>query len=319
MTEQPNTCNSSDKKVSFTADYHPYLKTFYGLPFTQRISDLTGSRAKWEEMVSACQKEEGMSDEEANGILQMATIMEARYKLSGQAIRQTIEKLGIKRGLELAAGFSQRGLEFTRDYPGLVYVESDISDGFKQKPELIRRVADEEGVAMPRGLSFVMLDAQKRGDYKSVLNEFFPNGQAMWIYAEGLFAYWDEEKKANLLGIARDIFTSRPGSKLITPDLSMHNEGRIAMFEHINGYEKLVNFIVKRTKRDYDSLAFPNEQATTAFLDRQRWKYIGLTLGELGVSLNSPDALKIPLAVRTPFVADINRHMKAWVLTPDYT
>lgn len=315
MTEQDN---QDDKKVSFTADHHPYLRTLYDLPFTREISRLTNSEESWKNLLEACKREEGLTEQEAENMRHMATIFEARYKSSGEAVRKAIEKFAIGRGLEIAAGFSQRGLEFSLNYPNLTYVESDISEGFKQKPELIRKVVESERIKFPANLSFASLDALKREDYRKVLDTHFPNGQAMFIYAEGLLAYWDESRKAELLGIVHDIFTSRPGSKFISPDFSMHNQGRIAMFSHLEGYEKLVSHIVKKTGRDYDRLAFPDEHSTARFIDQQKWVPRAYTLTNLGVKLVSPNKIAMAQENREVFLKDIDKHMKAWVLTPSY-
>src|SRR5678815_5887372 len=96
--------------ISVTAKLSAYYRKFSDIAFAAEVAALIGADEAFAQIVS----DHGL---EPDKLTFYAPMFEARYK----SITQLIRKSGATQVLELACGYSLRGLDLTRD-PSLCYV-----------------------------------------------------------------------------------------------------------------------------------------------------------------------------------------------------
>ncbi|HVK98739.1 MAG TPA: class I SAM-dependent methyltransferase [Dongiaceae bacterium] len=109
-----------------------------------------------------------------------------RHRIIDHRISQLIEQEGITQILEIACGLSPRGYKFSRQYPGLHYVEADLPDMASRKQSLLlqhkgfgphHKVVPcnifENGA--PHGLDYVMTQVLEPGRPTIVVTEGLVN------------------------------------------------------------------------------------------------------------------------------------------------
>lgn len=179
------------ESVSPTAILTSYPRIFTDIPYEKEIY-------KW--LSENCNE-----NIELNKLL--APEIEARYKLTNKLL----EKLNIKQVFELAAGYSSRGLIYSkRDY---TYVEMDLESVSRNKIKLLNEI-DE----INDNLHIVSGDALNYDDFIKCEKYFNPNKQIA-IINEGLLRYLTfAEKKIVALNIYN--FLRKYGGAWITCDLT---------------------------------------------------------------------------------------------------
>src|SRR6185295_3546632 len=104
------------KHISATAKLSAYYRQFSDIPFAAEVATLIGA----DDTVGQITRDHGLEPEK---LTFYAPMFEARYK----SITQLIRTSGASQVLELASGYSFRGLDVTRDN-SLCYVETDLPD-----------------------------------------------------------------------------------------------------------------------------------------------------------------------------------------------
>src|ERR1044071_4672967 len=115
-------------RISVTAKLAAYYRQFSDIPFAAEAAKRIGANADFEQILD----EHGLEPEK---LTFYAPMFEARYK----SITQLIRKSGASQVLELACGYSLRGLDLTRD-GSLTYVAMDLPDVVETKRELLDEV-----------------------------------------------------------------------------------------------------------------------------------------------------------------------------------
>lgn len=138
----------------------------------------------------------------------MAPEMEARYKL----INKLLNKYGIKQVLELAAGFSSRGLIYSKK--GYNYVELDLKSVSKNKKEMLQSIEKN----IPKSLNIISGNALKKDDFKK-LESYFKTDEQIAVINEGLLRYLTFDEKRQ---VAQNIYEllSKYGGIWITSDVT---------------------------------------------------------------------------------------------------
>lgn len=115
----------------------------------------------------------------------LAPEIEARYKLTNKLL----DKYNIKQVLELAAGYSSRGLIYSKK--GYNYIELDLDNVSKNKKEILNSI--EENI--PKTLKLISGNALRKENYENLENHFKQN-EPIAIISEGLLRYlsFDEKK-----------------------------------------------------------------------------------------------------------------------------
>ncbi len=117
----------------------------------------------------------------------------ARHQLIDHLLEQRIEDGRVTQVLEIASGFSARGLRFAAKYAdrGLVYVEADLPDQAARK----RALLEGAGLLAPNH-QVVVIDAladEGPDALVKVAARCFREDQGLVILTEGLLGYFDRE------------------------------------------------------------------------------------------------------------------------------
>ena len=137
----------------------------------------------------------------------LAPELEARYKLANKLLNAT----NIKQVLELASGYSSRGLDYSNK--GYIYVEMDLPLMIKEKVRVLKEIS-----SIPSSLHLISGNALQKKDYKQVL-PYFDENQELVIINEGLLRYLTFEEKEIVAKNIYDIL-SKFGGYWITCDVT---------------------------------------------------------------------------------------------------
>lgn len=179
------------ESISPTAILTSYPRTFTDIPYEKEIY-------KW--LSENCNE-----DVKLNKML--APEIEARYKLTNKIL----DKLGIKQVLELAAGYSSRGIIYSKK--GYDYVEMDLENVSRNKTKLLNDIESTND-----NLHIVSGNALNYDDFKKC-EKYFNSSNELVIINEGLLRYLTfEEKKI----VATNIYNmlKKYGGAWITCDVT---------------------------------------------------------------------------------------------------
>ena len=137
------------------------------------------------------------------------------------SIDQLMEELTMKNILELASGYSFRGLEKIKQ-KGVHYIDTDLPEVVKMKREIISSLQQES--ENPEGmLELIPLNALDEAHFREIASRF-ADGE-MVIVNEGLMMYLDLQEKEKLCKIIHGILKER-GGYWITADIYLKNKFR---------------------------------------------------------------------------------------------
>ena len=137
-----------------------------------------------------------------------APFFEARF----QSVSRILAEEGATQILELASGFSPRGMEWSRR--GVVYVEADLPGMIEQKRAMISAILG----SVPPNLRLCTASALDREALMSACARFRPEPVA--VTTEGLLRYLTFPEKSQLAAIVREIL-AQFGGAWITPDIHL--------------------------------------------------------------------------------------------------
>jgi O-methyltransferase involved in polyketide biosynthesis len=177
-----------------TAILTAYPRTFTGIPYSVEI---------FEEL-----KKEMKNIPDSLLVEKLAPELEARFKL----INKLLQEVGITQILELAAGYSTRGLVFAQSM-GATFVEVELSQVCVQKKRIIQKFT-----AIPENLHILSGNALRADDIKKC-TEIFDRNSPVAVINEGLLRYLNFDEKRI---VARNIFDllSEFGGVWITSDVA---------------------------------------------------------------------------------------------------
>lgn len=185
--------NDTDyEEIAPTAIVTSYPRTFTDIPYEKEIY-------QWLEQ--HCQEKVTLNQ-------LLAPEIEARYKL----INKLLDKYGFQQVLELAAGYSSRGLIYSKK--GYHYVELDLENVSKNKKKILHSIEKD----IPENLTILSGNALKQNDVKKVEN-YFQQKEKLTVINEGLLRYLTFEEKRQ---VAENIYNllSNYGGVWITSDVT---------------------------------------------------------------------------------------------------
>ena len=193
--------------ISFTADEIVARRLFMSIPYSQDIFGVLHEKSpyKWDKHLAHVSMPEGSF---------FTTFLEARHRILDKLLKKT----GVKNILEVAAGFTPRGLKWTED-PLVQYVELDLPSKSKEKWEVV------DNLAFPRCSTGIRCNLHLEGgdaldgDSFEGATSFFENGPVA-IVNEGFLRYLSHEEKSILATNIRRML-ERFGGYWITPDIDI--------------------------------------------------------------------------------------------------
>lgn len=216
----------SFEKVIPTAWMVAYRRTFSDIPYSKEIFDnleKIRKRNKYEDIPSDLKKPE------------LAPQFEARHKLIDKLIYQT----KAEQVLELASGFSSRGLSMSKNN-NFNYIEMDLPRVTKEKKQIVEEIAKDKGFDVPDNLHF---EPGNVLDFKSFENavKYFNKSKPIVIINEGLLRYLTKDEKAIVAQNIHKILQKFNGV-WITSDISLRKifskENKV-MNNHVENISKL--------------------------------------------------------------------------------
>jgi len=199
-----------------TALYTAYPLIFTDIPFAKEMYNLLN--------------EKGFPQELKKVIL--APSLEARYKL----IDKLCDACGSLQILELASGFTTRGLTRCLDNKNITYVELDLPSVIKNKQKMIKTYS-----RIPKNLHFVKGNALNKQDLNKCL-KYFDITKPITVLNQGLMRYLNFDEKELLAKNIFDIIKQNNGF-WITCDITPANSNSLNI--HTN---EILNSFTDRNK-----------------------------------------------------------------------
>lgn len=214
--------------------------------------------------------------------------IEARYKLIDKFLKES----NITQILELASGFTPRGLNWCLSNKNITYVEVDLPQVIEKKKKLLENIID-----LPKNLHFVGGNALLMSDLQKSLNHF-DLSKPIAVINQGLMRYLDFDEKKTL---AKNIFSviEQNNGLWITCDLT---PAKFIQTQNKNIDTNYNNNLSQVTNRNNASWRFKDKQHAEEFL-----KEIGLCIDwheftESLQLLSSPEKFNLSLEETKKFL-----------------
>jgi O-methyltransferase involved in polyketide biosynthesis len=238
-------------KISFTAKLVAYYRQFSDIPFSRDVARYIGADEAFQSLIS----EDGLNPDE---LIDYAPILEARYK----SIVSLILKSGISQVLELASGFSLRGLAMTRD-PAMAYIETDLAELTSEKIRLVSEIRAQYHLENFGNHHIASANALDPEELRAAVRPL-RRDKKLVIVNEGLIQYFSATERETLAKNVRNLLHEYGGGVWITPDFAIKTEAMNITEER----RRLRHVIMGVTERSFYNATFDtNEQMNTFFGD----------------------------------------------------
>jgi O-methyltransferase involved in polyketide biosynthesis len=243
-------------RVGVTAKLAAYYRQFSDLPFAKEAAALVGAGEAFDALVQAHHLE-------PEKLSFYAPMFEARYK----SISELARKSGAKQLLELASGYSLRGLDLTRD-PAFRYVEVDLADVVQQKARLLEALRRAHGIPVAPGHRLATADVLDLAQLRSAADQL-RRDEPVLILCEGLIGYLTRDESERLAENVRSVLSEFHGGTWFTPDFSFKADARDLPPQR----KRLREAVTGLTERQLDASAFEDERDLADFLDRHGFDF----------------------------------------------
>lgn len=148
----------------------------------------------------------------------MSILFCARYR----TINAVVARLGHRQILEIASGISPRGLQWSRENPKTVYIESDLPRLMRHKAKILRNSIQEDAVLSRGVLHCCGIDALDLDSIRHALEYTDPRA-ALSIVTEGLLLYFNADEMKTFMTHMATILAERPGATWVVDLVSRAN------------------------------------------------------------------------------------------------
>jgi O-methyltransferase involved in polyketide biosynthesis len=281
--------------ISVTAKVAAYYRKFTDIPFAQEISAQIGADVAFEQILRSYNLER-------EKLTFYAPMFEARYK----SITGFIRRSGTSQVLELASGYSLRGLDLSRS-DAVRYVETDLPEVIAAKRSLLDVIRQRHAIETDSRHVMAAADALNFEEIRSSV-EHFDRNQALTILCEGLIMYLSKEQTETLAQNIRRLLGEFSGGFWITPDFTFRVEARDLPAERIRMREAITGV----THRQVDASSFEDARELSAFLSHSRFNVQVRNQMDEVAQLSSMGILGLP-----PSIVDrLRGFLRLWVMTP---
>jgi O-methyltransferase involved in polyketide biosynthesis len=280
--------------ISVTAKVAAYYRQFSDIPFAQEIAKLIGADAAYEQILRE-------HDLDRDKLTFYAPMFEARYK----SLTQLIHQSGAPQVLELASGYSLRGVDLTRGH-AVRYVETDLPAVVAAKRSLLDDIRQQHGIP-PSPRHAVTAANALDFDQVRAAAAVLDRGQPVAVLCEGLIMYLSKTETEQLATNIHRLIGEFAGGVWITPDFNFRVEARDLPPERV----RLREAIMGLTQRQMDASAFEDQDALTAFLGRVGFDVEVRSQIDETPSLSSIQALALPPSS----VERLRTALRVWVMS----
>jgi O-methyltransferase involved in polyketide biosynthesis len=242
---------ADSSRISVTAKVAAYFRQFSDIPFAAEVAKRIGADDAFDRIV----REHGLARDK---LTFYAPMFEARYK----SITQLILESGAPQVLELASGYSLRGLDLTRGGT-LRYVETDLPGVVAVKLNLLQDVRQHHGLGGSPQHLVTAADALELDQVRAAvagLDRRLP----LAVLCEGLIMYLSKEETEQLTTNVHRLLGEFAGGLWITPDFTFRKDARDLPPERA----RLREAITGVTQRQIDASAFEDDAELASFLGR---------------------------------------------------
>lgn len=185
-------------------EYESIIPTAILTAYPRTLTDIPYAKEMFDELKKKAISVDLMLDK-------LAPEIEARYKLIDKLLKGT----SITQILELASGYSTRGLDFTLN-KNATYVELELKEVVDKKKRFINKI-----MQTPNDLHIIQGNALNYNDFTKCIT-FFKKEQEVAVIDEGLLRYLDFEEKRI---VAENVYKllSQYGGVWITCDVTPKN------------------------------------------------------------------------------------------------
>jgi O-methyltransferase involved in polyketide biosynthesis len=289
---------SAPADISVTAKVSAYYRKFSDIAFAAEVATLIGAEDAFAEIV----RNHGL---EPDKLTVYAPMFEARYK----SITQLIRASGASQVLELACGYSLRGLDLTRD-GSLRYVETDLPEVVATKLGLLDEVRRRHAIA-PSPLHVVVAADALDVEQLRAATAMFDRSRSVLVLCEGLIGYLTKEETARVAGNVRRLIGEFADGWWIVPDFAFKTEIRNLPPERV----RLREAITGVTQRQLDASAFEDADDLASCLGR-----LGFDVQVRSQIDETPSFSTIAALDLSPAVIDrLRPALRVWVMSPSAT
>jgi O-methyltransferase involved in polyketide biosynthesis len=236
------------EKISITAKLSAYYRTFSDIAFASEVAGLIGA----EDAYAKLARDHGLDRDQ---LTPYAPMFEARYK----SVSALIGKSGASQILELACGYSMRGLDLTRSGT-LHYVETDLPGVIATKQELLDEVRRSHHIAPTSRHHVTAADALDVEQLRVASRALDPR-QALLVLCEGLMGYLTRAETERVATNIRALLGEYAGGSWIVPDFTFVAELRNLPPERL----RLRSAVTGITQRQLDASAFEDHDDLVSF------------------------------------------------------
>ena len=233
-----------------TAKLAAYYRQFTDIPFAAEAAGRIDAADAFEQLV----RDHGLNREQLSFY---APMFEARYK----SITELIRKSGATQVLELASGYSLRGLDLTR-HGAIRYVETDLAAVVETKRALLDDLRARHGIAKSPQHFLTVADALDTAQLRAAAAVLDP-AQPVIVLCEGLILYLTKAETERLAENVHALLDDFGGSWM-TPDFVLTAESPELPPERARLREAITGI----TQRQLDASSFEDAAALAAFLRR---------------------------------------------------
>ncbi len=280
--------------ISVTAKVSAYYRKFSDIAFATEVATLIGADEAFAEIV----RDHAL---EPDKLTFYAPMFEARYK----SITQLIRECGASQVLELASGYSLRGLDLTRS-GSLRYVETDLRDVVAAKVDLLEDVRTRHGI-LPSPFHVVTVADVLDVDQLRTAAASFDRGRPLMVLCEGLVGYLTREETGRLTANVHSLLSEFPGGWWLVPDFAFKTEIRDLPPERI----RLREAITGVTQRQLDAAAFEDGDELASVLRRVGFNMNVCSQVDKTASFSTIAALGLSPAV----IERMRPLLRVWVMT----
>lgn len=281
-------------RISFTAKLVAYYRQFTDIPFAEETARRIGADEAFTELVRAHDLDPAM-------LRFYAIAFEARYK----SIGRLLEEAGSTAVLELASGFSLRGLDLASR--GLRYVEMDLAGVVAEKRLLLDEVRRTHGLSATPAHVLLAGDALDAAQVRAAADALDP-GRPVTVLTEGLVQYLTAEERERLVANIREVLARSPGSHWITPDFAFQGDTRGVPAERL----RLREAVLAVTQRQLDAAAFVDEADLADFLARHGLR----STTRLQIDETPELSCVARLGLPPQMTEQLRPRLRVWTMTP---
>ncbi len=281
------------EKISLTARLTAYMRQYSDILFAKDVAN----RLRAEEAFEKLLRDNELSPKD---LLWYAPILEVRYK----SVAETIRKLRTTQVLELARGFSLRGLAVTQD-PKITYIESDLEELTDEKASLVADLRWQSRWAEHGNLHLVAADALDRSQLQSAAKSF-RRDRPIAVVNEGLLPYLSAIEMATVARNIRDLLMEFDGV-WITPDFSLKQDVKDVSEQQ----QRFRCVVAAATERTLYNNAFDSDEQLLAFFDG-----LGLQARVLNAVDVAPNVVSLDVLKFSHQILDTAKSkLRLWVLS----